>query len=59
MIKAINEITNANNEAAGGTQNFAQKTSVVSQKANEIVKQGTTVKESSEKLMQMVQMFKV
>jgi methyl-accepting chemotaxis protein len=59
MIKAINEISSATNEGATGTSNIAQKASVVTEKASEVIKQVNASKESSEKLNEMVSMFKV
>lgn len=59
MIKAINEISITNNEAAAGTQNIAQKTAEVSEKANDVVKLASSTMESSEKLMRLVNTFKV
>lgn len=59
MMKAINEITAATNEGAEGTNNIAQKTSVVVQKSSDVLEQTNLSKESSDKLLQAVEKFKV
>lgn len=59
MIKAIDEITHANNEAAQGTQNIAEKTTIVAQKANQIVKLADATQESSDNLTEIVKKFKI
>lgn len=59
MIKAINEITASNSEAAEGTQNIAQKTTVVVEKSNDVLMQANITKESARKLNETVAKFKV
>jgi len=59
MIKAINEITVSNNEAAEGTQNIAQKVAVVVERSNEVMTQGRIAKDSAKNLMDVVSIFNV
>jgi len=59
MIKAINEITAAANEGAEGTNNIAEKAGLVTKKANDVIGQTSISKESSGKLLKMVEKFKV
>ncbi len=59
MIQAIDEVTIANNECASGTENIAQMSENVMQKAvvvNDLMKES---KQSSEKLDQIVSRFTV
>lgn len=59
MVKAINEITLANNENAEGTSKIAQKTSIVVEEADEVIKYCMITRESSQKLTDLVSKFKV
>lgn len=59
VTKSINEVTISSNEAANGTANIASITTGVVEKANEVVKLISYVKEGSGKLSQMVCKFKV
>lgn len=59
IIKTINEITSATSEGAEGTNNIAEKTAVVTKKANDVINQTNISKESSIKLRQLVEKFKV
>jgi len=58
LLNAIQEIAITNNEAADGTYNIAQKTTSISDKANEIVDLASATKESSKKLMNIVSQIK-
>lgn len=59
MLKAIDEVSVSANEGAAGTTSIAQKSSVVVQNAEEMVRLKESVKTSSEKLIKMVSTFKV
>ena len=59
MIQAINEITCANNEAATGTSNIAEKSLIVVDKANTVVGLSNNTEQSSEKLIEMTKKFRV
>lgn len=59
MIKAINEITASNSEAAEGTQNIAQKAAIVVEYSSEVLTQGGMAKDSANNLMEAVAKFTV
>jgi len=59
MVKAINEISSASNEGALGTSNIGQKTSVIVEKAGEVIRCCMITKESSQRLTELVSKFKV
>lgn len=59
MLKAINEVTAASNEGANGTSNIAQKIAIVVEKSNDVMSSAGSGRESSEKLMNMVDKFKI
>lgn len=59
MVRAINGITNAANEGAAGTSDIARKTTIVLQKAGEVLQQAQNAKNSSDTLINMVSKFKV
>jgi methyl-accepting chemotaxis protein len=59
MVTAINEITASNNEAAEGTQNIAQKTTVIVERSNEVLLQGNSTKDSANNLMEVMSKFKI
>lgn len=59
MAKAINEVTLSNNEGAQGTQNIAQKSSDVMNKAAQVSDLVRETENTSEKLAQAVSKFKI
>lgn len=59
MATAINEIAKSNNESANGTQIIAEKSNHVVLDAKEIERLALMAKSGSEKLIQMVEKFKV
>jgi len=59
MVTAIKEITSANNEAAEGANNIAQKGSEMVKKATDVMELAQGSKESNDKLLEMVQRFKI
>ncbi len=59
MVNSINEVANATSEGANGTVNIEGKTAVVVERADEVMKQAVSAKESSEKLMDIVSKFRV
>lgn len=59
MIKVINEITLANNEAAEGTQNIAESTNVVVEKSCEVLASANSVKQSAQQLLELIAKFKI
>jgi methyl-accepting chemotaxis protein len=59
ISKGITEIAKANSESAEGTHNIAQNVTVVVKSANEITAMVDYTRESSDKLMGMVEKFKV
>ncbi len=59
MITAINEITISNGEAADGTQNIAQKTSIIVERSNEVLADSSDTKNSANNLMEVMSKFKV
>ncbi len=59
MATAINEIAKSNNESAHGTQIIAEKSNYIVLDAKEIERLALLAKNGSEKLIQMVEKFKV
>lgn len=59
MVSAIDEITITINESADGTQNIAEKGSIIFEKGNELVKVAVETKECSERLKDTMLQFKV
>jgi len=59
MIKTINEVAVAASEGAEGTSSIAQKSVVVVEKAEGVMKQADISRESADKLVRMVEKFKV
>lgn len=59
MGRAINEVTSAANEGATGTENIAGKSTVVVERANDVLKQMNNMQISSDNLINMVAKFKV
>ena len=57
--RAINGVTSAANEGATGSENIARKSTVVVERANEVLKQMNNVQVSSDNLINMVDKFKV
>ncbi|WP_165865928.1 methyl-accepting chemotaxis protein [Lucifera butyrica] len=59
MVTAINEVATATNEGAEGTQTIAQKALIIVDKVNSVVKQAEEGKSSAERLLAVVNKFKV
>ncbi len=59
MINVIDQISTANNEMATGTVNIANKTSIISQTANDVTTVAGNTKEISEELKTIVSKFKI
>ena len=59
MGRAINEVTSAASEGATGSENIARKSTVVVERANDVLKQMNNVQVSSDNLINMVAKFKV
>lgn len=59
IMQGINEIARANSESAEGTHNIARNISIVVRSVNEIIAMVDRTRESSEKLIAMVDKFKV
>ncbi len=59
MDRAINEVTISNNESAMGTENIANKSTTVFEKSNEVSELSLDASKRSEKLIELVSMFKV
>jgi methyl-accepting chemotaxis protein len=59
MIRAIDEITIANNQAADGTQNVAQKTAFINQKATEAVRLANLTKDNAHHIATIIHRFEV
>lgn len=59
IVKAINEVTEETNEGATGAQNIAEKSIEVLGKSDEVIKQTGETKESTHKLISLVNKFKV
>lgn len=59
MTKAINEVTISNSEEAQGTQNIAEKTSDVMQRAAKVADMMKETASSSERLAKAVAIFKI
>ncbi|MGE5678884.1 MAG: hypothetical protein ACM3ZR_12590 [Pseudomonadota bacterium] len=57
MSRTISEMTSSNSEAAEGTQNIAQKTSMVVQYSNDVLVQSEKTKDSTNNLMDAVSKF--
>lgn len=58
-VSALGEISAANNESARGTLNIAENISSASMSAGDVVKRSTETKESSRKLKEIVERFKM
>ncbi|AOY78478.1 hypothetical protein BJL90_20210 [Clostridium formicaceticum] len=59
MGRIINEISIANNESAAGSENIAERASIISQKTNEVTGVAAKLKESSQRLKSVVDSFKI
>lgn len=59
VAESVNQITNANNESANGTNNIAEKLNTISEKSDNVVKLIKEVNTSTNKLVGMVNNFKV
>lgn len=57
--RAINEVLVSNNEAANGSQNIAQKTAIIFEKANGVTQQSEKTEESSKRLKSTVGKFNI
>ena len=58
MVKAIEEVTLANNEAAEGTQNIASSSQEIVINSDSVLELGKNATNSSERLVESVQKFK-
>lgn len=56
---SVNQITNANNESANGTNTIAERMNIISEKSDNMVKLIKEVNTSTDKLVTMVNDFKV
>lgn len=59
MTRTINEISAATNESADNTSDIANKTIDISQKSKVIIEDSTKARESSQKLINLIQRFKI
>ncbi len=59
VVKAINEIAYASNDAALGTSRIAEKIIIISKKSHNVVEETKEVKASTNKLAEMCSKFKV
>lgn len=59
MLKAINEVSSATNEEASGTGHIAEKTVVITTKANNVLECSKKTKASSDNLVKSISKFKV
>ncbi len=59
MVKAINEVSDANNEGARGTQNIAEKASDVMINASKLAELMESAKENSKELFKNVTKFRI
>ena len=59
IIKAIGEVASAANEGAEGTAEIARKSSVVAERSDEVIRQADISRESTEKLLELVERFKI
>ncbi|SEW12478.1 methyl-accepting chemotaxis protein [[Clostridium] fimetarium] len=59
MIKSIGQVSTAANEGAEGTTEIAEKVMTVVEKSEEVMKQSNNFKDNSDKLMKMVEKFKL
>lgn len=59
IIKAINDVSRAAVEGASDTMEMANETNLVAQRSQEVLEQVKAVKESAEKLLEAVSLFRV
>jgi methyl-accepting chemotaxis protein len=59
MMKAIHEVTAATGEGAAGAGLIAEKTVIVTDKANNVLENANMTKASSVKLVEAVSSFKI
>ena len=59
MLKSIGEITASANDGASGTTDISERISVASEKSDYIVKQSEMIKNSADKLVELVSKFRV
>jgi methyl-accepting chemotaxis protein len=59
VVRTIDGVADANNQAAAGTQNIAEKVTIVCEKASDIVRKTDSVNKSAERLMGMVSTFHI
>lgn len=59
IMRAINDVAEAATEGAADTMNMAHETNIVAAKATEVMEQAKIVRDSAEKLLQVVTLFKV
>ena len=59
IMKIINDVAEAATEGSAETTDMANEANIVAIKANEVLEQARIVKESSEKLLSVVSLFKV
>jgi len=59
IIKAINDVSQAAVDGASDTMEMANETNLVSQRAQEVLQQVKAVRESAEKLLETVSLFRV
>ncbi|MBV7274242.1 methyl-accepting chemotaxis protein [Clostridium sp. PL3] len=57
MVRAISEVSISNNETAEGSQNIAEKTTVILKKTNDVTQQSEKTERSSEELKNAVGKF--
>lgn len=59
IVKAINDVALTVNEGAVGTQNIAEKTTIIVEKVNEVEKQMLYTEDSADRLNGLVNRFKI
>ena len=59
IVKSINEVTSSNDESTQGAQDISENAFGVTEKADEVIKLTETTEQSAEKLMQLVDKFKI
>ncbi|NLX77344.1 MAG: methyl-accepting chemotaxis protein [Clostridiaceae bacterium] len=59
IMKAINDVAEAATEGASDTMNMAGETSIVAAKAGEVMEQARIVRDSAERLIKAVSLFRV
>jgi methyl-accepting chemotaxis protein len=59
VLGSVNQITNANNESANGTNNIVERMNIISEKSDNATKLIKEVSNSTSKLVKMVNNFTV